>query len=273
MSDLRSSLQAVLAGRYTIERELGRGGMATVFLAQDLKHKRSVAIKVLAPEIARSVGPQRFLREIEIAARLTHPHILPVFDSGEGEGVLYYVMPYVRGESLRQRLAREKRLPVDAAVQIAREIAGALDYAHRHGVVHRDIKPENVLLEEGHAIVADFGVARALAGDRGPALTEVGLAVGTPYYMSPEQSMGEGAFDGRTDLYALGCVLYEMLAGQPVFEGPTAQAVARQHLFETPRRLRAVRPEVPEAIERVVNRALAKSPDERYGAVGGAGVG
>jgi serine/threonine-protein kinase len=264
MSGLRSSLQAVLAGRYTIERELYSSGMATVFLAQDLKHKRPVAIKVLAPELARSVGPQRFLREIEIAAHLAHPHILPVFDSGEGEGVLYYVMPYVRGESLRQRLARERRLPVDAAVQIAREIAGALDYAHRHGIVHRDIKPENVLLEEGHAIVADFGVARALAGDRGPALTDAGLAIGTPYYMSPEQSLGEGAIDGRTDLYALGCVLYEMLAGQPVFEGLTAQAVARQHLFETPRRLQVTRPEVPEAIEKVVDRALAKSPEERW---------
>jgi serine/threonine-protein kinase len=265
MNDLRTRLQAVLGGAYTIERELGRGGMATVFLAQDLKHKRPVAIKVLAPEIARSVGPQRFLREIEIAARLTHPHILPVFDSGEGDGLLYYVMPYVRGESLRQRLQREARLPVEEAVRIGREVADALDYAHRHGIVHRDIKPENVLLEEGHAIVADFGVARALAGEGGgPALTDVGLAIGTPYYMSPEQAMGEGSIDGRADLYALGCVLYEMLAGQPVFEGPTAQAVARQHPLETPRRLHVVRPEVPEAIERVANRALAKSPAERW---------
>jgi eukaryotic-like serine/threonine-protein kinase len=264
MPDLGARLRAVLADRYTIERELGRGGMATVFLARDLKHKRPVAIKVLAPEIARTVGSERFLREIEIAARLSHPHILPVFDSGEGDGLLFYVMPFVRGESLRHRLQRERRLPVADAVRIAREVADALDYAHRHGIVHRDIKPENVLLEEDHAIVADFGVARALAGERGPALTEVGLAIGTPYYMSPEQSMGDGVVDGRSDLYALGCVLYEMLAGKPVFEGPTAQAVARQHLLATPARLHATRPEVSEALERVVQRALAKSPDERW---------
>jgi hypothetical protein len=264
MDDLGLRLRAVLADRYAIERELGRGGMATVFLARDLKHKRPVAIKVLAPEIARTVGSVRFLREIEIAARLSHPHILPVFDSGEGDGLLYYVMPFVRGESLRQRLQREGRLPVADAVRIAREVADALDYAHRHGIVHRDIKPENVLLEEHHAIVADFGVARALAGERGPALTEVGAAIGTPYYMSPEQSMGDGVVDGRSDLYALGCVLYEMLAGKPVFEGPTAQAVARQHLLATPARLHATRPDVPEALERVVRRALAKSPDERW---------
>jgi len=234
--------------------------MATVFLARDPKHKRSVAIKVLAPEIARTVGPARFLREIEIAAQLTHPHILPVFDSGERDGLLYYVMPYVRGESLRQRLQRDGRLPVEEAVRIAREVADALDSAHRRGIVHRDIKPENVLLEESHAIVADFGVARALAGDSGPALTEVGLAIGTPYYMSPEQAMGDKAIDGRTDLYALGCMLYEMLAGKPVFEGPTSQAVARRHLLDTPPPL----PGVPESLQRVVTRALAKSPDERW---------
>lgn len=264
MTDFGARVQAILGDRYTIERELEQGGMATVFLAQDLKHRRPVAVKVLAPEIARTVGAQRFLREIEIAARLSHPHILPMFDSGEGDGLLYYVMPYVRGESLRRRLRREGRLPVADAVRIACDVAEALDYAHRHGIVHRDIKPENVLLAEGHAVVADFGVARALAGEQGPALTEVGLAIGTPYYMSPEQALGEGVVDGRSDLYSLGCVLYEMLAGKPVFEGPTAPAVARQHLLGTPARLAAARPDVPEAVARVVERALAKSPDERW---------
>ena len=263
---LLEQLRAALVGRYTIEREAGRGGMATVFLAEDVKHKRPVAIKVLNPDIGRLVGPDRFLREIEIAARLTHPHILPVFDSGSADGLLYYVMPFVQGESLRQRLERENPLPVADAVRIAREVADALDYAHRRGFVHRDIKPENVLLEEGHAFVADFGVARALAAGTGggPKLTEVGIAIGTPYYMSPEQAAGEEGVDGRADLYALGCVLFEMLAGRPVFEGNTAQVVARQHLFDTPRRLRSLRADVPQGLETVVERALAKTPAERW---------
>ena len=261
---LLEQLRSALAGRYTVERELGRGGMASVFLAQDVKHKRPVAIKVLTPDIGRLVGSDRFLREIEIAARLTHPHILPVFDSGDAGGLLYYVMPFVRGESVRHRLERGGPLPVSEAVRIAREVADALDYAHRHGYVHRDIKPENVLLEEGHAFVADFGVARALAAGGDPKLTEVGFAVGTPYYMSPEQAAGDAAVDGRADLYALGCVLYEMLAGKPVFEGPTAQALARQHLFDTPRRLRTLRQDVPPAVEQVVERALAKTPGDRW---------
>ncbi len=238
--------------------------MATVFLAQDVKHQRPVAIKVLAPELGRSVGSQRFLREIEIASRLTHPHILPIFDSGEADGLLYYVMPFVHGESLRHRLQREPQLPIADAARIAREVAGALDYAHRRGIVHRDIKPENVLLEEGHAIVADFGVARALTADRGPGLTETGLAIGTPSYMSPEQVAGEAELDGRTDLYALGCVLYEMLAGKPVFEASTAQQVAQKQLVETPRELHKVRPDIPDALEQAVNRALAKEPAERW---------
>ena len=264
-ASLLEQLRGALAGRYTVERELGRGGMASVFLAEDLKHKRPVAIKVLTPDIGRLVGSDRFLREIEIAARLTHPHILPVFDSGDAGGLLYYVMPFVRGETLRHRLERGGPLPVGEAVRIAREVADALDYAHRHGFVHRDIKPENVLLEEGHAFVADFGVARALAaGGQGPKLTEVGFAIGTPYYMSPEQAAGDAAVDGRADLYALGCVIYEMLAGKPVFEGTTAQALARQHLLDTPRRLRTLRQDVPPAVEQVVERALAKTPGERW---------
>ncbi len=263
---LEQRLRGALAGSYAIERELGRGGMATVYLAQDLKHKRPVAVKVLNPEIGRMVGPERFLREIEIAARLTHPHILPVFDSGTADDLLYYVMPFVRGESLRQRIEREGALPIGDAVRIAREVADALDYAHRRGYVHRDVKPENVLLEEGHAFVADFGVARALAGDGAAAskLTEVGIAIGTPYYMSPEQAAGDERIDGRADLYALGCVLYEMLSGKPVFEGATAQTVARQHLYDTPRRLRTLRTDVPPALETVVARALAKTPAERW---------
>lgn len=262
---LVEQLRQALAGHYAVDRELGRGGMAAVVLAEDLKHKRPVAIKVLNPEIARLVGPDRFLREIEIAARLTHPHILPVFDSGNAAGLLYYVMPYVRGESLRHRLDRSGPLPVTEAVRIAREVADALDYAHRHGYVHRDVKPENVLLEDGHAFVADFGVARALeVGGGAPKLTDAGLAIGTPYYMSPEQATGEGAIDGRADLYALGCVFYEMLAGRPVFEGATAAALARQHLFDTPRRLRTLRPDVPATLEEVIDRALAKTPSERW---------
>ncbi len=262
---LLERLRHALAGRYAVDRELGRGGMAAVVLAEDLKHKRPVAIKVLNPEIARLVGPDRFLREIEIAARLTHPHILPVFDSGNADGLLYYVMPYVRGESLRHRLDRAGPLTVAAATRIAREVADALDYAHRQGYVHRDVKPENVLLEDGHAFVADFGVARALeAGGGGPKLTDAGLAIGTPYYMSPEQATGEGVVDGRADLYALGCVFYEMLAGRPVFEGATAEALARQHLFDTPRRLRSLRRDVPPTLEEVIHRALAKLPSERW---------
>jgi len=213
MTDALGRLTAALAGRYRIESELGAGGMATVYLAQDLKHRRQVAIKVLKPELASVLGPERFLREIEIAAQLTHPHILPLYDSGEAEGLLYYVMPYVEGESLRDRITREKQLPLDDALQVARETADALSYAHSHGVIHRDIKPENILLESGHAVVADFGIARAISAAGGERLTETGLAVGTPAYMSPEQAAGEKNLDGRSDLYALGCVLYEMLAG------------------------------------------------------------
>ncbi len=269
MTEFLAGLRAALAGRYAIERELGRGGMATVVLATDLKHKRQVAIKVLAPEIARTVGAERFLREIEIAARLVHPHILPVFDSGEADGVLYYVMPYVAGESLRQRLQRERPLPLDEALRISREIAGALDYAHRQGFVHRDIKPENILLEEGHAIVADFGVARALAAAGGEGrLTGTGLAIGTPQYMSPEQSAGDATVDGRSDLYALGCLTFEMIAGSPVFDAPSPLSVIRKHLAEPPPQLTAVRPNVPASVAAAVQRALAKEPADRFATAG-----
>ena len=264
MPDLVGRLQTAVAGRYAVERELGQGGMATVFLARDLRHKRPVAIKVLAPEIARNIGPDRFLREIEIAAGLTHPHILPVFDSGESDGLLYYVMPYVSGESLRHRMQRDRRLPVDEAVRIAREVADALDYAHRRGFVHRDIKPENVLLEEGHAIVADFGVARALAAAGEQRLTGTGLAIGTPQYMSPEQSTGESVVDGRSDLYALACVTFEMLAGRAVFEGPSPISLVQKHLTEAPQPLATMRPDVPAGVATAVAQALAKEPAQRF---------
>jgi len=262
--DQLARLQAALTGRYTIEHELGRGGMATVYLAQDLKHGRPIALKVLRPELAAALGPGRFLREIEIAARLTHPNILPLHDSGEAGGLLYYVMPYVDGESLRSRLAREGPLPLDQALEIAREVASALGYAHEHGVVHRDIKPENILLESGHAVVADFGVARAvweLAGDR---LTETGIAVGSPAYMSPEQAGAEERLDGRSDIYALGCVLYEMLVGEPPFTGPTPRAVAAKHLRQSVPSARITRPGVPAAVDRVIRTALAKVPADRF---------
>jgi serine/threonine-protein kinase len=210
-----SRLQQSLAERYTIQRELGRGGMATVYLAEDLKHRRFVAIKVLLPELASTLGPERFLREIEIASHLTHPHILPLYDSGATEGFLYYVMPYIEGESLRDRLRLEKQLPLDEAVGITRKVAAALAHAHGRGVIHRDIKPENILLADGEPIVADFGIAKAVTAAGGQPLTETGMALGTASYMSPEQALGESDLDARTDIYSLGCVLYEMLAGQP----------------------------------------------------------
>ncbi len=257
-------LTAALAGRYRIERQLGSGGMATVYLAEDLKHHRQVALKVLRPELAAVLGPERFLREIEIAAKLNHPHILPLFDSGEADGVLYYIMPYVPGESLRDRLNREKQLGIDDALQIAREVADALDYAHRHGVVHRDIKPENILLEERHAVVADFGIARAISVAGGEKLTATGMAVGTPEYMSPEQAGGRGELDGRSDIYALGCVLYEMLAGHPPFTGTTAQEVLTRHSMDAVPSLAAARPAVPSDVERAIAAALAKTPADRF---------
>ncbi len=264
MADLLDQLKAALANRYTIERELGRGGMATVYLAQDLKHGRRVAVKVLHPELAAALGPERFLREIRLVAQLTHPHILPLHDSGEADGFLFYVMPFVEGESLRDRLNREKQLPVGDAVLIAREVADALSYAHSHDVVHRDIKPENILLEAGHAVVSDFGIARAITAAAGEKLTATGIAVGTPVYMSPEQAAGERDLDGRSDLYSLACVLYEMLAGEPPFTGPTAQVVSAKRLTGTVPPLRVTREAVPPYVEHAVMKSLSRVPADRF---------
>src|SRR5207237_174767 len=228
-----ADLAEALADRYRLERPLGEGGMATVHLAEDVKHHRKVAVKVLRSDFGMTLGAERFLREIEIAATLNHPHILAVHDSGEAAGILYYVMPYVEGKSLRDRLRRDMRLPLEEALQIAREVADALGYAHQGGVIHRDIKPENILFQAGHAVVADFGIARAIttaAGTRGAALTQPGVTIGTPDYMSPEQAAGEGELDGRCDQYALACVLYEMLAGRPPFTGPSVESVLLRHL-------------------------------------------
>lgn len=257
-------LRTVLAERYAVGRELGRGGMATVYLAHDLKHGRQVAIKVLRPELAESLGPGRFLREIRIASRLTHPNILPVHDSGTADGLLFYVTPYVAGESLGERLRRDGPLPLGDAVRITREIADALAYAHAEDIVHRDIKPGNILLEAGHAVVADFGLARAIHAAAADDLSSAGLALGTPLYMSPEQSSGGDQIDGRSDVYSLGCVLYEMLAGEPPFSGPSAQAITAKHLQLPPPSLRTVRPNVPVPIEAAINRALEKVPAERF---------
>ncbi|HEX3233101.1 MAG TPA: protein kinase [Gemmatimonadales bacterium] len=260
-------LRDALADRYVIERELGRGGMAVVYLAQDLRHDRPVALKILLPELAATLGPERFQREIRLAARLQHPHILTVHDSGETAGQLWFTMPFVEGESLRDRLRRERQLPVDDALRIATEAARALDYAHHHGVVHRDIKPENILLtQDGSTLVADFGIARALGGNDG--LTQTGFAVGTPAYMSPEQAAGDRSLDPRTDLYSLGSVLYEMLAGEAPFTGPTAQAIAAKRLTEPPPSVRAVRPTVPPAVDEAIRKALAPVAADRFATVG-----
>ena len=262
------SLVTALRDRYRLERELGHGGMATVYLAHDLRHDRPVAVKVLRPELSHLLGRERFLREIEIAARLQHPNILPLFDSGSACDFLYFVMPYVEGESLRDLLDREKQLALADAVEIAREVGDALTYAHGHGVIHRDIKPGNILLSGGHALVADFGIARALREAGSSELTTRGIAVGTPVYMSPEQSSGREAVDGRSDLYSLGCVVYEMLAGEPPFTGRTVQAIAARHLHEPPPSLRVVRPSLPPEVQHVIETALAKVRAERYPTVG-----
>ena len=264
MPDWLDRLRQVLHDRYRIERELGRGGMAWVFLAEDLRHRRHVALKVLRPELAQSLGTERFLREIRIAAQLNHPNILTLIDSGDAEGVPYYVMPYVEGASLRDRLTREEQLPLDDALQITREVADALSHAHSLGVIHRDIKPENILFEAGHAVVSDFGIARAFSEAGGEKLTESGLVVGTPAYMSPEQGSGTDHLDARTDIYSLGCVLYEMLAGCAPYLGPTPHAVLARKALDPVPSLRVVRETVPPAVEAAIMKALAKVPADRF---------
>ena len=259
-------LSAALGDRYRVERKLGEGGMATVFLAEDLKHHRHVAVKLLKPELSAILGGERFLREIQIAATLQHPHILPLYDSGQAGGLLYYVMPFVEGESLRQRLDREQQLPVDDALRIAREVGSALQHAHDHGVVHRDVKPENILLSGGQAVVTDFGIARAVRAAGAEALTQTGMVVGTPRYMSPEQA-GGAPVDGRSDQYSLACTLYEMLIGQPPFTGPSPQAIMARHSLDPVPSLRVVRGTVPDAVEQAIVRAMAKLPPDRFPSV------
>ncbi len=263
MNGVPERLALSLADRYGIERELGAGGMATVYLAQDIKHDRKVAIKVLRPELAAVIGAERFLAEIRTTANLQHPHILPLFDSGAADSFLFYVMPYVEGISLRDRMTREKQLPINEAVRIASEIAGALDYAHRHGVIHRDIKPENILLHDGSALVADFGIALA-ASKAGGRMTETGMSLGTPQYMSPEQAMGERELDARSDIYALGCVTYEMLTGEPPFTGPTAQAIVAKVMTAEPADAISLRKTIPEHVAEAVHTALEKLPADRF---------
>jgi serine/threonine-protein kinase len=264
MRELLGRLQSALAERYRLDREAGAGGMATVYLAQDLRHDRRVALKVLRPELAAVIGAERFLAEIKLTANLQHPHILPLFDSGEADSYLFYVMPFVEGETLRDRLTREKQLPVAEAVRIATEVASALDYAHRHGVVHRDIKPENILLHDGSALVADFGIALAASKASGARMTETGMSLGTPHYMSPEQAMGEREITARSDVYAIGAVLYEMLSGDPPFTGSTAQAVVARVVTESPRSLTSQRHTIPRNVEAAVLTALEKLPADRF---------
>ncbi|HMI49212.1 MAG TPA: protein kinase [Gemmatimonadaceae bacterium] len=265
---LTGRLATALAVRYHIEREIGRGGMATVHLARDLRHGRWVAIKVLREELAAAVGAERFLEEIRVTASLQHPHILPLFDSGSAEGLVWYVMPFVEGETLRSRLARERRLPVDDALQLVREMADALEYAHRHGVVHRDVKPENVLLQSGHALVADFGIALALENAGGARITRTGITLGTPSYMAPEQAAGDRPIDARTDVYALGAVLHEMLAGESPFAAASHQPTLRNGIYDPVIALASRRADVSPSIDAAVQRALAKDPDDRFPSAG-----
>ncbi|MDP9206825.1 MAG: serine/threonine-protein kinase, partial [Gemmatimonadota bacterium] len=266
MSDAQASLTSTLADRYTIERILGHGGMATVHLAEERKHRRKVAIKVLRQDLGASVGAERFLREIGIAAQLSHPHIVPLIDSGESDGSLYYVSPYIAGGSLRDRLDRDSKLPVDDALRITHEVGTALDYAHRNGYVHRDVKPENILFADDHALLADFGIAHVCMPE-GESLTLAGLALGTPEYMSPEQASGETEIGIPGDIYGLACVFYEMLAGEPPFKGSSARATMAKQVTERARPLRALRPDAPSGFERVLEKALAKDPLQRYATV------
>jgi len=267
--ELVASLNAALAGRYVVEREIGAGGMATVYLARDLRHQRPVALKVLDRDLGAALGAERFLSEIRVTASLQHPNLLALFDSGDvtaGDGsvCLFYVMPFVEGETLRRRLIREKLLPVDEAIRIATTIASALDYAHRHGVVHRDLKPENILFHDGQPLVADFGIALAVSSAAGPRMTQTGLSLGTPQYMAPEQAMGDRTIDARADIYALGTVTYEMLTGEPPFTGPTAQAVAAKVITERASAVTLSRTSVPVHVDEAIARALEKLPADRY---------
>ncbi|HSG46919.1 MAG TPA: protein kinase, partial [Longimicrobiales bacterium] len=264
MSDVASRLAAALADRYRIQRRLGEGGMATVYLAEDLKHHRQVAIKVLKPELAAVVGADRFLAEIRTTANLQHPNILPLFDSGEADSFLFYVMPYVEGESLRERLDRERQLPIEEALRIATEIGEALDYAHRQGIIHRDIKPANILLREGRPLIADFGIALAVTAAGAGRLTETGLSLGTPYYMSPEQATADRDPGPQSDVYSLGCVLYEMLAGEPPFTGSSAQAILGKIITADPVPLSSHRSTVPPHVDWVVQKAISKLPADRF---------
>ncbi len=257
-------LRTSLSDRYRIERQIGVGGMATVYLARDLRHDRPVALKLLSPELGAVLGPERFLSEIRVTANLQHPNLLPLFDSGEAEGLLYYVMPYIEGESLRARLDREKQMPVGEAVRLAAAVAGALDYAHRHGVIHRDLKPENILLHDDQPLVADFGIALAVSKAGGERVTQSGLSLGTPQYMSPEQATGDRSVDGRTDIYSLGAVLYEMLTGEPPHTGATVQAIIARVVTDRPRSVRATRPSVPEYVDAAIQKALEKVPADRF---------
>ena len=258
---------SLVATRFVLERELGRGGMATVYLARETKHQRQVAIKVLHPEVSAAFGSDRFLREIGIAARLTHPHLVPLIDSGEADGVLYYVSAFVPGGSLRDRLARDGKLPIRDAVRIAQEVGAGLDFAHRAGFVHRDVKPENILFADGHALLADFGIARATLDSNPQNVTDAGMVVGTPAYMSPEQAAGDRQLDATSDVYSLGCVVFEMIAGEPPFIASSPRQVMTKHLVDTPRRLRTLRPEVPASLDDAVHRALQKDPAARWPAV------
>src|SRR6266550_2907084 len=256
-------LNAALAGRYHIERPLGEGGMAMVYLAQDLRHNRNVALKALKPEFAEALGAKRFLKEIEVTANLQHPHILPLYDSGNASGALFYVMPLMRGESLRERLAREKRLSVSETVDLVRQIVGALDFAHRQGILHRDIKPENILIQDGEALLADFGIA--LSGSAESRMTGTGLSIGTVQYMSPEQAAGERDLTARTDIYSLGAVAYEMLAGAPAITDSSPRMMIAKLMSEPPRPLHTWRDDVPSSVDETILRALEKDPDARFG--------
>jgi serine/threonine-protein kinase len=264
MPEITSQLKTALADRYVIERELGAGGMALVYLAQDVKHERKVALKVLRPELAAVIGAERFLTEIKVTANLQHPHVLPLHDSGEAESFLYYVMPYVEGQTLRDKLDQEKQLGIEEAIELTKGVASALDYAHRQGVIHRDIKPENVLIHDGQPLIADFGIALAVSHAGGNRLTETGLSIGTPHYMSPEQAMGDRELDARSDVYSLGAMLYEMLAGDPPYTGSTAQAIVAKVITEKAPPVTATRDTVPPHVAAAIGKALNKLPADRF---------